>query len=133
MLGMKVDVQVDTKPVEEAAEKAAYKNLGHMAASIRKETIRAIKKSKKPAAEGQPVHTRAGLAKRAVLYHVDPDGREAIVGFSADVVGEAMAAHEHGGQYRGTDYPARPTIGPAFEAALPRMGPEWEGAIEREA
>jgi hypothetical protein len=131
MIGVDGKAEFDGKPVEEAAKKAAYKNLGHAAASLRKEAIASIKKDRGPSPAGEPVHTRQGLAKRALLYAVDKEAEEAVVGFSAAVVDEAMAAHELGEPHKGTDFPKRPTIGPALERNASRLAETFEGTIGR--
>ena len=129
MIAMDTHVEFAAQPIKKAADKAVFESLGHAAGSTRRAAIKSIRKSAKPAAPDRPVHTKKGLAKRAVLYAADEELGEAVVGFSASVIGEAMAAHERGDFYRGTLYPKRPTIGPALEAGAARLGEAIEGSI----
>lgn len=115
------------KNIDVAVDKAAFRNFGHAAASIRKDAISTIEKSEKASEPGTPPHTRHGLAKRALQYAANKEG--AVIGFAASLVGQSMAAHEFGGQYKGEDYPARPTMGPALERGAPRFAGSWAGSV----
>src|SRR6185369_9630139 len=103
MFALQVKVEDTTKRVEDAAEKAAFRNFGHAAASIRKDAQSTIEKSESASAPGTPPHTRRGLLKRAIRF--DADRRRAVIGPVASLVGESGAAHEFGGEYKGEDYP----------------------------
>lgn len=127
MFGLTIDIEDRTKKLEEAAEKAAYENFGHAAASIRKAAQKSIVRSKKPSDEGQPPHTRKGQLRRAIVYHRDKYG--ALIGPRHSIVGESGAAHEFGGQYRGGKFPERPYMGPALEKSLARIASDWTHSI----
>lgn len=129
MIGTMTQFQSRVKEVEEAAEKAAFRNLGHAAASIRKDAVKSITRSKEPSPEGGPIHTRKGQAKRAVRYAVDFEKEEALIGFQESKVGTAMAAHERGETYKDVDFPERPTMGPALERGAPRFAKDWAASI----
>lgn len=120
-----------TPALEEAADKAAFRNFGHAAASIRKDAASTIERSREPSEPGQPPHTRRGQLPRAIRYAVDELGGDvgAVVGPRASLVGESGAAHEIGGEYKGTEFPERPFMGPALERALPRFAEQWRGSI----
>ncbi len=120
----------DTKKVEQAVERTAFKNFGHAAASVRKEAVASVERSAEPSPPGKPVHTRRGLARRAILFAADKDS--AVVGFVASKVDQAMSAHEHGKRYKGTKYPERPTMGPALEKNLDRFAAGFAGSINRQ-
>jgi hypothetical protein len=126
-IGATVHVEMHTDQVEKAAERAAYKNLGHAAASIRKDAIASIETSPEPSAPGQPPHTRRGRAKKAGQYFADQES--AVVGFAASVIGTGMEPHEHGESRGKNHYPERPTMGPALERNRDRFADEWEGSI----
>ncbi len=117
------------KALERLADKGVFRSLGNAAAAIRASARALIERSKTPSRPGEPVHTKRGKAKRpdAILYAVGED--DAVVGFAHHAMGEAMSGHEHGEKYMGTDYPARPTMGPAFEANLVRFADEFQGSI----
>lgn len=127
MIGMTVKTVDDTNRVKKAADKATFKNLGHASASIRKDAVGTIERSPEPSPAGTPPHTRRGQAKRAVRFAVDKDS--AVIGFAASVVGEAMSGHEHGDEYKGDEFPERPTMGPALERNQQRFASDWAGSI----
>lgn len=128
-LGVKVDIEDKMHRVKKASDDAIYRNLGHAAASIRKEAVASIKRSKRPSEPESPVHTKRGQAKRAVRYAVDGAQQEAVIGFEESKVGTAMEAHEFGKVFRGAKFPARPTMGPALEKGTPRFADAWVGSI----
>jgi len=126
----KLDI-AKTRTLERLAEKGVFRSLGNAAAAIR-QTMRFLPTiSKKPSAKGEPVHTRKGLAKRkdAVLFAVDRNADDAVIGFTHSVMGASMSAHEHGGIYLGADFPARPTAAPALDVNLVRFADEFKGSI----
>jgi phage gpG-like protein len=127
MIGMALKIIDETEQVKQAVDKSTYKNLGHAAASIRKDANATIERSPEPSRPGRPPHTRRGQAKRALRYAVEND--MAVIGFSASVVGEAMAAHEFGGQYKGEDFPERPTMGPTLEKDADKLPGFWSGEV----
>lgn len=123
-----------------AAEKAGFKNLGHAAASTRKTAIASIKEAPGASPPGTPPHThtqkvtrrgktRLGHLPRAIAFHHDRKEMRAVVGPRESVVGTAGAAHEHGGDYKGEEYPKRPTIVPALTQNLDRFASDWAGSI----
>ncbi|MCE9555917.1 MAG: hypothetical protein K8T91_21420 [Planctomycetes bacterium] len=113
--------------VADAAKKAAFRNFGHAAASIRKDAMASIERSDAPSEPGEPPHTAGGLLPRSIAYAVDENG--AVIGPRASVVGQAGAAHEHGETFHGDDFPQREFMGPALDRAIPRIGGEWKGSI----
>lgn len=131
MFGIKATFIDETRKVKDAADRGVFRNEGHAAASIRKDAVASIVRSPEPSAPGEPVHTRRGLARRAILYAVDRARRLAVVGFVASRVGTALSAHEHGMTYKGADYPARPTMGPALDRNLDRFAAGFAGSIRR--
>ena len=48
------------------------------------------------------VRSLTRLAKTAILYAVDRERQEAVIGPAASVAGTSGYPHEHGGRYRGT-------------------------------
>ena len=128
MLGLTVKIEDKTGNVEKAADKAAFRNFGHAAASISKSAKQSIETSPEPSAPGQPPHTRkGGPIRRAIRYAADKEG--AVIGPMASVVGEAAAAHEKGGEFRGQRFPERPFMLPALERAIPRFAADWTGSV----
>jgi hypothetical protein len=140
MIGLSVQVVDHMQRVADVAKKAEFRNLGHAAASIRKTEIESIKSAEGPSPSGTPPHThtsgvtKSGRTKRGTLqksfaYAVDRSAGLAVVGPRASIVGEAAAAHEFGGEFRGDDYPERPFAAPALEANLDRFASDWGGSI----
>ena len=135
MIGFKVKMQREiAKAVKRAAEKGTFRSLGHAAAAIRKTAIRLITVVKKgtPSKPGEPIHSKTGRAKKSILFGVDRGQQEAVIGFNAAWMKDSMDPHEHGGVYKGGNYPARPTMGPALQANLVRFAASWKDSIEDE-
>jgi hypothetical protein len=111
----------------QSVAQATFRSLGHAAAAIRKTAIGSIGVSDEPSAPGSPPHTRGRQLPRAIVYDVSAES--AVVGPRESVVGQAGAAHEHGGEFRGDQYAERPFMAPALVSNLERFPQEWEGAI----
>jgi phage gpG-like protein len=109
---------------------ATYTTLNHAAASIRLIARRSIKRGKSASSPGTPPNTRRGRLTDAIRYSVDKSKRVALVGPTESVVGEAGAAHEFGGYFRGTNYPKRPFMGPALAQAAPRLPETWAASLK---
>ena len=129
MFGFEVQTEDQTKRVIEAVERAAFRNLGHAAATIRKDAVESIVVAEGPSPEGTPPHTRRRQLKRAIRFDYDRQELTAVVGPMASIVGESGAAHELGGEFRGEDFPERPFMVPAMERNLDRFAGDWAGSI----
>ncbi len=129
MFGLTVQVDDQTKRVADAADTTTFRNLGHAAASIRKTAMAEITNAEGPSEPGTPPHSRRGQLRRAIKFDVDKASETAVIGPEASIVGEAGAAHEFGGEFRGQDYPERPFMEPALEANVDRFASEWAGSI----
>lgn len=128
MFGLEFKIDDQTKAVREAAQKGSFKNFGHAAASIAKDVKSTLETEVGPSAPGSPPHTHRGaFLRRAIQF--DYDKESAVIGPVASLVGQAGAAHEFGGDYKGTNFPARPFMFPALERAIPRIGGDWTGSI----
>jgi hypothetical protein len=150
-LGVHTTVEEYWTRLERAQARAAFRTLSHVAGSIRKDAQRSIKRVKakirdkksgrfqkkggldyswreKPSEPGTPPHThRDNRFKRAVVYWVGKD--EAIVGFTANIVGQSAEPHEKGKFYKGQLFKKRPTIVPAMMRAMPRFMRSWRASI----
>jgi hypothetical protein len=129
MLGLSFQFDDQTKRVANAADQATFRNLGHAAAQVRKTASESIVVAEGPSEPGTPPHTRRKQLKRAIRFDVDQAAQTAVIGPMASVVGEAGAAHEHGGDFRGDEYPQRPYMGPALETNVSRFAEEWSASI----
>jgi phage gpG-like protein len=120
-----------SRKVQRAADKAAFRNFGHAAASIRKDAAASIKRAKGPSSRGQPPHTRRGRGrgalKRSIRFHATKE--DAVIGSRFSIVGESGSAHEFGGRYKGDHFDERPFMGPALDRAASRFGSDWAGTI----
>ena len=129
MVGMKTTVRFNRRPVIKAADKAAFRNIFHAAASIRKIAGGSIERSKEPSLPGKPPHTKRGLLKRALRFQVAPDKQSAVIGPRASIAGQVGAAHELGGSYKGQTFKKRPFMEPALKEAIPRFAGSFRGSI----
>lgn len=129
MLGLTFQVEDNTKRVQDGADQSTFRNLGHAAASIRKTAIDEIVVAEGPSDPGTPPHTRRRQLKRAIKFDNDKASQTAVIGPEFSIVGEAGAAHEFGGEFRGEEYPERPFMEPALETNLDRFASEWAGSI----
>jgi len=126
---LKVRTRMDPRKLRHQTQRANIQSLGHAAAAIRLVARRSIKRRKRKSPEGQPPHTRRGQLKRAILYSVDKEKGQAVIGPDESIVGTAGAAHEHGGPYKGERYRKRPFMGPALEQIKPRLPKLWRGSV----
>lgn len=144
MFGVHVQIQNNMQAVAREAEKANFRNFGHAAAGIRKDAIASIEKAPLapsqggkrrkgrrrptvPSQPGTPPHTRRNQIKRAILYSATKEG--AVIGTAYSKFGLGGQPHEHGGGYKGQQYPERPFMFPALERQAPRLGALWRGSI----
>jgi len=123
--------QQQERTLQRRLDRGLFRSLGNAAAAIRNTARSLIVRSKTPSAPGEAIHSATGQAawSNAVLYAVDERAGDAVVGFNAAVMGESMSGHEKGERYMGTDFPERPTMGPALEINLVRFADEFEGSI----
>lgn len=127
-IALKVTTEFSAKPVTDAAERVQYKNLRHAAASISKDVKSTLQKADGPSAAGTPPHTHRGaFLRRAVRFDANKDS--ALIGPQASIVGEAGAAHEFGGEFRGTEFPERSYMLPGLERNQDRFARDWAGSI----
>jgi hypothetical protein len=158
MIGMAFRLHIDTKPLEKAVDKGAYKSFSHAAASIAKTGKAKIQRAPRVTSQQQKATKRdargrflkgSGKKSRKTRTIPAPVGQAphtksgqsrrairfeasktgAVIGFRRSIIGEAMSAHEHGKRYKGTDFPQRPTMGPSLEENLNRFASSWQGSI----
>jgi hypothetical protein len=94
---------------------------------------RSIKKRKKrstisPVGQAPYSHRGKGL-KSSILFAVDKLRMSAIIGPSADIVGDSGHAHEFGGAFRGLNFQKRPFMGPALKKIESRLPSFWEASL----
>lgn len=129
MFGFTAKVTETFGKVQEAADRAVFRNIKHAAFSIRKYIRESIKKSPQASEPGEPVATRGrrGNVKNAIF--VDAEADNAIIGPRYSFVGDAMEAHEFGKRRGDNTYEPRPTSGPGLEANTDRFADIFRGSI----
>jgi hypothetical protein len=94
-----VRVVDNTDAVKKAVRRAAWKNLAHAAAGLRKVAQFSIKTRATSSDRGQPPHTRQGALRRSILFAVESHS-VAVIGPSVTMISDVARAHEHGGPQR---------------------------------
>lgn len=129
MFGLTFKFDNETKKVVDATKKAAFRNIPHALAGIRRTAMQLIERSPEASEPGEPPHTRRGQYDRALRFAYEKEKESGVVGLAFSIAGESGSAHEHGGEYKGQMFPERPFMAPALEANLPRFVEGWQGTI----
>jgi len=147
----------DRKAVMNAIERAERRVLARFGGLVRTIARRSIKRDRKPSEPGRPPHSHTGLLKDNILFGYDPYEQSVIIGpIKLHSGTDAPELLEHGGTVvtkkprwiptgktrpdgrpqtvrvpAGTalKYEARPYMGPAFEAAKPKLDPLWANSV----
>lgn len=134
-LHLLIRIVLEFELARQAALEAGRDNTQHALAGIRKDARESIHKSTHPSRPGTPPHTRRGLLSSAgtILYALGGATPEAavigFVGAVASKVGTSAGAQEHGGRYKGQNYPARPFMEPAMLGRLSDFAGSFAGSI----
>lgn len=141
MIGLEVRIDSLTpQRVTAAVDRAAFRNLGHAAATLRKDAQASIKQEEGPSPVGSPPHThtggttksgrqRKGELQQAIVYDVDRTAQDAVIGPRESVVGLSGYAHELGEEHMGQEFPDRPFMFPALEGNRDRFHASWAGSV----
>jgi hypothetical protein len=129
MFSLTFKFEDEKKRAVDAYKKAAFRNIPHALASIRRDAMKLVERDAEASQPGEPVHTRRGLFDRAMRFAYEPDKERGVVGLAFSIAGESGEPHEHGGEFKGQTYPARPFMQPALEMNLSRFASSWEGTI----
>lgn len=127
MFGFEAKTEFTPDMLMQAVDKAAFRNLGHGAAAIRKTAQGLIEFSDEPSPQGTPPHTQTGRLPRSIAFDAGP--KDAVVGPRFSMVNLAGAAHELGQEFRGQKFDARPFMLPALMENLTRFQQSWAGSI----
>ena len=130
MIGARAKTRFDINKLKKKAKDGNITSLGHAAASIRLVAKRSIRSRKRPSIIGSPPSTHTKILPRSIRYFVDKAAGSAFIGPDASIVGQAGAAHEHGGRYMGQVFPKRPFMFPALEKVKPRLPKHWAGSVK---
>lgn len=128
MFAASAKIEDNSRAVKNASDASTISSLAKVGFEVRKEAVAAIEQSSDPSAPGEPIHTRRGLARRAYRYAVDKLLQNVVIGPRFSAVARSIEPHEHGGPYKGTMYPARPTSAHALERVAPRIGPMFKNS-----
>lgn len=117
--------------VLEQIRKDKIRALQRTAFAIRKTAQQSIRTGRRgrASAPGTPPHTRRGQLRRSILYAVDKDRMEAVIGPASNLFSDVGGAHEYGGIFRGQRYPARPFMGPALEPNINKFTDALAGSM----
>lgn len=143
MITTQVKVEKFTpQAIEQPLQRAAYKNVSHAAASIRKTMQGKIIRAEGPSAPGTPPHTHSrrktkrgrprkpnDVLKNAIVFAADRAKNEAVIGPRHSRVGTSASAHEFGLFYKGHDYDERPFAYPSLLENTDRFGASFAGSM----
>ena len=127
--GLAAQSFIDVDGVRKAVAKASFESLKHAGASLRITAAGLIKKSRTPSNPGEPMHTKFGAAKKAIMFAYNEVAGKVTVGPDFDKIGLIGHAFEFGGNFRGFNYAARPVMGPALEKLKPRLEKFWYDSV----
>ena len=128
-MGVLVSIFDNFPEVERKERIASFKNVGHASASIRKSVIGSIKIHPDPSPVGTPVHSRVGLFKTSLFYHVSALEIDSVIGLAYSKVDDSGEPHEKGIFYKGYKFSKRPFMYPGLVKAAPRLSAHWSGTI----
>jgi len=134
----------DRAKVVNAMDRATRNALGHFGGYVRKIAKRMIKRAPGASAPGHAPHSHEGHLRELIFYSFDFDQRSVVIGperlerghmYGPTTVPQLM---EGGGTVIGIDgkvhiYPARPYMGPAFEAGKAHLDEFWQDAMIKTA
>lgn len=127
---MNVKIVSNIEAVLKRAREGTFKTLGYIGGTVRKIAQNSIKIDPEPSAPGSPPHSRKGLLKKAIVYAVDREQQNVVIGPTVNVIGDAGSPHEHGGDFRGKPYPARPFMGPALDKLANNLDKMWKNSVK---
>jgi hypothetical protein len=144
MIGMKLDrlkgLFFDRKAVTARMDVATRKALSKAGAFVRQHAKGSIRKRKKTSEPSKPPNSHTGLLKNNIFFAYDPSKQSVVVGptlMNAKSSGVAPKMLEFGGEQTITTkagdkiavYKARPYMGPALRAELPKFPELWKNAL----
>ncbi len=136
MIEMTASVVSDFRGIEKKVERGArnaFARTAHAIMETAQESIEPQQHLGDRSRPGEPPKTNVrrrgtkGRLPKSIIYAADPEG--AVVGPTARLMGYAAGVHEHGGERRGVQYPARPTMAPALEQEITTFADEFDGML----
>jgi phage gpG-like protein len=149
MITARVLVNLDLKKVQERFEKGSIRPLfkaGGYISRIAKNSIKnakdkvetvvssdgktRTKRVQVPSPPGKPPVTRRGkVLKRSIRFEVDKHILSVAVGPTKSSTDAFARFHEFGGRRGNAKFPARPFMGPALTASLPKLPNEFRNLL----
>jgi hypothetical protein len=130
MITMRARVVWAGGKVQQKARQGSFRSIGHAAAAIRLTAKRSIRRRKGPSAEGQPPNTHTRRLPQSIVFAAEKQGAGyAIIGASAEIIGQGASPHERGGRFRGQTYPKRPFMRPALDKLRGRLPAFWANSV----
>jgi len=132
-------LKMDTKKLLSAKDKAESRYLNKAGAMVRTIAIRSVsvrkskdgkKKKVKPRAPGDPARSPKGILKNSILFDVNLDMGEVVIGPTFSAMHALAELHEFGGFRKGTSFPARPYMNPALMKTIPKLPELWANSIK---
>jgi len=111
------------------ARRAYLSRAGGLVRRIAKNMIG--RRTRKPSKPGEPPASPTGQLRNSILFAVEEQRGDVIIGPAKSLIAEIGNTHEFGKRIRGRDYPERPFMGPALEAAEPQLSKIWEDSITK--
>lgn len=132
----------DRAAVIGAMDATARKVLSKFGAFVRRSAQLSIRSRKGASAAGSPPHGHVGLLRKFIFFSWDNDRRSVVIGpakLHGRASADALRALEFGGTFnrqtrtgtRAVRYPARPFMGPAFDANTPKLPKMWADALRK--
>lgn len=118
-----------SKELDGGMKRYVRRVLSKLGFRIMQDAKQSVQKASGPSIAGSPPHTHDNSFKASIAYAVEGDS--VVVGMRQSVIGKVGEVMEFGGSYKGQQYPARPTIGPAAKRQLDEAANAFAGAAEQ--
>lgn len=127
----------DRSLVLRATDQATQDTLSKFGAYVRQRARSSIRKRRKVSEPGKPPSSHVGTLKNLIFFSYDFGRRSVVIGPTQSGRGEAprlleeggTATRQRGGKSVTARYRARPYMGPAFAAELPRAPKLWQDSV----
>ena len=125
----RVRIKFDPSKLLKAVSKAERQYLFRAGGLLKAISERSIKRRKKKSDPDTPPSSQKGVLKKSIWFDVDMTALNVVIGPTFTDMHEIGYLHEFGGTRNGAVYPARPYMGPAFDATVPQLPGIWKDLI----
>ena len=125
----RVRIKFDPSKLLKAVSKAERRYLFRAGGLLKTIARRSIKKQKAKSQPGTPPSSQTGNLRNAIWFDVNLHALDVVIGPRFTDMHEIGYLHEFGGTRNGAVYPARPYMGPAFDATVPQLPKIWKDLI----